>query len=87
MISYALSESLLIYNFLLESDKIVKLVLLALYSYLSICGNFLRFVRSSLDAFSEFTCTVGETLIGTSTLVPVKREPALTCIYSTPQSL
>ena len=56
MISYALSESLLIYNFWLESDKIVKLVLLALYSYLSICGNFLRFVRSSLDAFSEFTC-------------------------------
>ena len=30
--------------------------------------------------------TVGETLIGTSTLVPVTKEPALTCMYSTPQS-
>ena len=35
---------------------------------------------------SSYKLTVGEMLIGTSTLVPVTSEPALTCIYSTPQS-
>ena len=38
-------------------------------------------------AINQIANTVGETLIGTSTLVPVTSEPALTCIYSTPQSL
>ena len=30
--------------------------------------------------------TVGETLIGTSSLVPVTHQPALTCMYSTRRS-
>ena len=41
MISYALSENGLMWNFLLESDKMVKLVLLALYSCLVSVVNFL----------------------------------------------
>jgi len=43
-------------------------------------------VEVRLSRFGRRWDTVGETLIGTSTLVPVTSEPALTCMYSTPQS-
>jgi len=43
-------------NFLLESDKMEKTNSVSFVFIPSICGNFLSFVQSSLDAFYEFTC-------------------------------